>query len=160
MFDVLYLCEEILVPLFPAMPVELGGLDFNPVTIGYILGSYRAFTAFFLMICCPRIVHHLGERQAFCVAIYSAMFAWVIMPIANILARHSGITMSVWVCVAFLALPGALLAMGIGSSFPFLSRITLVIVNQPLFLKLAVVSTSPLWHLVMTLLVLLMVSLG
>jgi hypothetical protein len=35
-----------------------------------------------------------------------------------------------------------------------------VIVNQPLFLKLAVVSTSPLWHLVMTLLVLLMVSLG
>lgn len=83
MFDALFTCEDVLISLFFAMPIELGGLNFNPATIGYILSGYRAFTAFFLIICCPRIVHHLGGRQAFRLAIYSTMVAWVVIGNAN-----------------------------------------------------------------------------
>jgi hypothetical protein len=112
----LFTCEGALVPLFFAVPIEIGGLDFDPVIIGYILGGYRAFMILFVLTCSPRIIRRCGERFAFIIAIFSCMSIWTIMPIINLCARRFGISAPVWIGVVFITLPLSIMEMGTSAS--------------------------------------------
>ena len=112
----LFTCEGALVPLFFAMPSEIGGLGLDPVDIGYILGGYRAFMVFFVLTCSPRIIRRCGERFAFILAIISCMSIWTLMPIINLCARSFGVSMLVWAGVVFITLPLSIMEMGTGAS--------------------------------------------
>ncbi|KAF8637710.1 hypothetical protein AX17_002632, partial [Amanita inopinata Kibby_2008] len=117
----LFTCEGALVPLFFSMPSEIGGVGFDPVHIGYILGGYRAFMVFFVVTCCPWIIRRCGERFAFILAIYSCMSLWIVMPIINLCARSFGISTFVWVGVVFIALPLSIMEMGAICAFIYVT---------------------------------------
>jgi len=79
------------------MPIEIGGLGFDPGRIGYILGVYRAVTAGLMATYFSTIVRYLGERRTYVLAISTFTLLWVLFPVMNLCARHSGISTGVWI---------------------------------------------------------------
>lgn len=112
----LFTCEGALVPLFFAMPIEIGGVGLDPVQIGYILGGYRACMVLFMVSRSLRIIRRYGERFTFIMATFSCMSLWIIMPVINLCARSSGISTNVWVGIVFITLPLSIMEMGTGAS--------------------------------------------
>ena len=98
-------CHGALFSLFFAMPIDIGGLGFDPKRIGYILGAYRAITALFMATCFPRTVHYIGERRVFVLAMSSFLVLWALFPLINICARWYGIGIIVWTGIAFMLIP-------------------------------------------------------
>lgn len=127
----LFTCEGALVPLFFAMPSEIGGLGLDPAKIGYILGGYRFFMVFFILTCSPWIIRRYGERFTFIMAIFSCMSIWVVMPILNLCARSFGISALVWAGVIYISLPLSIMETGISA---FNSRVTAIGINLQLTL--------------------------
>jgi MFS family permease len=95
-----------LLPLFLAMPLEIGGLNLSPPTIGCIIGSYGAASAIFQAIYFARIVRRWGERTVFIVAMSTFVPVFLLLPVINFVARRWG-QLSFGVCF----LVGCLLAM-------------------------------------------------
>jgi len=87
------------------MPIDIGGLGFDPKRIGYILGSYRAIAALFMATCFPMTVHHIGERRVFVLAMSSFLVLWALFPLINICARWYGIGITVWTGIVFMLIP-------------------------------------------------------
>lgn len=81
------------------MPIEIGGLGFDPLIIGYIIGAYRAFVAIFLGACLSKAIHFLGERRLFIYAISCYAVVFALFPIISLCAKHFGVTRSVWIGV-------------------------------------------------------------
>ena len=52
-----------LLPLFMAMPIELGGLGFAPMVIGYVLGTLGVWTGISSVLFCARLIHRFGESE-------------------------------------------------------------------------------------------------
>jgi hypothetical protein len=91
--------------LFFSMPIKIGGLDFDPDRIGYIMGAYRAITAVFMAIGFPKLVRAVGEQRVFILAMLSFLLLWVLFPIVNLCAHWYGIGIVVWLGIAFMLLP-------------------------------------------------------
>jgi len=94
-----------LLPLFFAMPIEIGGLGFDPRRIGYIMGAYRAITAVFMATSFSNIVRYLGERRTHVLAMATSQVCWVLFPVVNLCARHYGISLSVWTGIVLWIVP-------------------------------------------------------
>jgi hypothetical protein len=112
----MFTCEGALVPLFFAMPIEIGGLGLDPAQIGYILGGYRAFMVLFMLTGSLRIIRRYGERFAFIVGTFGCMSLWILMPFINLCARSSGMSTTVWAGVVFIILPLSVMEMATGAS--------------------------------------------
>jgi MFS family permease len=104
-----------LLPLFLAMPVELGGLGFSPPLIGSIIGSYGAFTGLFQLLCFARIVRCLGERFVFLMGMCSFLPAYMALPIMSVYAQRFGVTTMVWIIIATVLVLMTLMEMSFGS---------------------------------------------
>ncbi|KAF9525709.1 major facilitator superfamily domain-containing protein [Crepidotus variabilis] len=113
-------CENALLPLVFAMPVEIGGLGFNPAQIGYILGAYSLLTTFFLAFFFGPIIRFFGERRFFIFCVFSQLLMWVMLPIIHQYARHFGIGAHVWVGLAVMSLPHVCVEMGFGCIYTYL----------------------------------------
>ncbi|KAG1738419.1 major facilitator superfamily domain-containing protein [Suillus paluster] len=83
-------------PLFYSTPIELGGLGFDPVAIGFWMGTCGIVDAALLTIIFPPLVNKFGLRAVFrsCEACFIPIFA--LFPITNIIARQYGINWLVW----------------------------------------------------------------
>ena len=79
-----------LLPLFLAMPLEIGGLNLSPPVIGCIIGSYGAASAIFQAIYFARIVHRWGERRLFILAMSTFIPVFLLLPLINFVARGWG----------------------------------------------------------------------
>jgi hypothetical protein len=88
-----------ILPLFFTMPIELGGLDFTPSLIGYILGFCGVLVGLFQVFFFSRIVRHLGERSVFNIGVRSYFVVFTAFPIMSIYARRFGVTILVWVLI-------------------------------------------------------------
>jgi len=119
--DFLNTCLGVLMTLFFSMAVDVGGLGLDIVRIGYILSGYRAFTAFFMATVCPRIIQSFGERYAFIAAIYGILISTILFPIIALSTHHFGLSMSVWICIGFWAIPMAFTQMGFTCVFIFIT---------------------------------------
>ena len=92
-----------LLPLFLAMPLEIGGLNLSPPIIGCIIGSYGAASAIFQAIYFARIVRRWGERRLFIVAMSTFMPVFLLFPLINFVARGWGqLSFGVWILVGIL----------------------------------------------------------
>ena len=107
--------HSVLIPLFFAMPIEIGGLGFEPRRIGYILGVYRAVTAVFMATYFSKIVYYLGERRTYILSMSALQLLWVLFPVMNLYARHSGISFSVWTGIVLWIIPTTATEMALGS---------------------------------------------
>ena len=83
-------------PLFFAMPIEIGGLGFDPRRIGYVLGIHKAVVAIFMATYFPKIVRYIGERWTYVLAMSTFLLLWVLFPVMNLCARQYGISTGVW----------------------------------------------------------------
>ena len=79
-----------LLPLFLAMPLEIGGLNLSPPIIGYIIGSNGAASAIFQAIYFARIVRRWGERRLFIVAMSTFLPVFLLLPLINFVAQGWG----------------------------------------------------------------------
>lgn len=101
----LNICMNALLPLFFAMPIEIGGLGLSPPTIGFLMGLYGAGCGVFQGLFFSRIVERFGEKRVFMfgVSLFIPMFA--MFPVISCVARWYGLCTSVWVLVSvFLSL--------------------------------------------------------
>ncbi|KAF8740050.1 hypothetical protein AX14_008958 [Amanita brunnescens Koide BX004] len=90
-----------LLPLFMAMPVELGGLGFTPLAIGYVLGILGVWRGLFAILFLARLIRKFGERQAFIVGMLAFNVNFIMLPLINIAARRTGVTWVVWCFLTF-----------------------------------------------------------
>ena len=108
------------------MPIEIGGLGFDPRRIGYVLGAYRAVAAIFMATYFSNIVRYLGERRTYILSMATFHLLWVLFPVLNLCARHYGISTSVWTGIVLWAIPTASTDMAYGPfrfSFIFLIHV-------------------------------------
>ncbi|KAF8150913.1 major facilitator superfamily domain-containing protein [Crassisporium funariophilum] len=111
-----------LLPLFLAMPLEIGGLDLSPPTIGYIIGSYGAGSAIFQAMYFARIVRYWGERRVFITAMSTFTPVFLLFPMINFAARGWGqLSIPVWILVAWLLAMLAFMDMAYGTIFMFIT---------------------------------------
>ena len=104
------------------MPLEIGGLGFDPATIGYITGCYGAFTGGFQAMFFATIIRHFGVKKVFVSGVISYLLAFVLFPIMSYFARRSGVTAIVWTCI--LAMFPLILMMDLAyGSLPSHSRV-------------------------------------
>lgn len=87
-----------LLPLFLAMPLEIGGLNLSPPIIGYMIGSYGAASAIFYVIYFASIVRRWGERRVFIMAMSTFIPVFSLLPLINFVARGWG-QLSFGVCI-------------------------------------------------------------
>ena len=95
----LNICLNALIPLFFAMPLEIGGLGFDPATIGYIIGSYGAFTGVFQTLFFARIMRHFGPKRTFIIGTLSFLPIFLLFPVMSFFAQSNGATAIVWTCI-------------------------------------------------------------
>ena len=88
-------------PLFMAMPIELGGLGFTPIVIGYVLGTVGVWTGLFSVLFLVRLLHRFGERKIFIAGMLAFSVNFITLPLINIVARRTGVTWVVWCLLTF-----------------------------------------------------------
>jgi MFS family permease len=92
-----------LLPLFLAMPLQIGGLSFDPPSIGYIIGAYGAAGAIFQAFYFARVVNYFGERKVFIYAISLFIPIFLSFPLINATAlRFGNQSAQVWFLIAIL----------------------------------------------------------
>src|SRR6267378_4532226 len=90
-----------LIPLIWSTPVEFGGLDLSPATIGLWMSGYGWMTGISQLVFFPRAVKHLGLRHVFILSVAACAVIYPIFPLENLALRHAadGSKMTVWVLV-------------------------------------------------------------
>ena len=126
--EVLNISYSSLVPLFLAMPLEIGGVGLDPLRIGYIMSAIRAFIAIFQALFANKLVRRFGERQVFVYCMSAFLLLWPLFPAINLWAKYFGLTMGVWVGIVIMGVSFAMSDMAYGNytslSFPLSSYLT------------------------------------
>ena len=79
-----------LLPLFLAMPLDIGGLDLDPPVIGYIIGPSGLASGIFQALYFPPVVRRFGERKVFIMAISTFLPIFLSLPVINMAAVTLG----------------------------------------------------------------------
>ncbi|KAL0573238.1 hypothetical protein V5O48_008726 [Marasmius crinis-equi] len=111
-----------LLPLFLAMPIEIGGLNLPPAAIGYIMGGYGAVNGIFQFFYFAKITRWLGERRMFLNGISTFVLIFASMPLCNVFARNSG-GMNVWSwgIVVLIVVLAVIMDLAYGAIFMFVT---------------------------------------
>jgi MFS family permease len=88
-----------LLPLFYSSPIEHGGLNLPPSTIGIILGIYGLVNGVFQAFFFAKIIKRLGAKILFIAGMSSFIPIFLLFPITNLLALRWGVSPIVWVLV-------------------------------------------------------------
>ncbi|KIM39253.1 hypothetical protein M413DRAFT_415849 [Hebeloma cylindrosporum] len=91
-----------LLPLFFHMPIAMGGLGLNPVSIGYIMGFYGAGTGAFQVLFFSTLVKRFGTRRVFIMNIATFIPAFLVFPLISLVAKKWGLCIGVWLLVGWL----------------------------------------------------------
>jgi len=104
-----------LLPLFLAMPLDIGGLNITPPVIGYIIGSLGMVDSIFQAFCFGPIVRRWGERNVFVAAMSTSIPIFLIFPVINFVARGWGqLSSGVWLLLGCLLVLLTLMDMAYG----------------------------------------------
>lgn len=98
----LNIATNALLPLFFHMPIELGGLNLNPVMIGYAMGTYGLGTGMFQIFFFAKIVRRFGNRRTFIMSMAAFIPVFLMFPIISLLAKCHGVFWGVWVLVGVM----------------------------------------------------------
>jgi MFS family permease len=91
-----------LLPLFFHMPIVMGGLDLDPVTIGYIMGLYGAGTGAFQFLFFAKLVRRFGTRRVFIMSTATFIPIFLTLPFISLVAKKWGVCTRVWLLVGWL----------------------------------------------------------
>lgn len=90
MFAFLDISRRALVPLFYSTPIYLGGLGFDPSSIGWWLALFGIMDGVFQALFFAKLVDRLGPKRLFSVSVSSYVSLMVVLPIMSWLARARG----------------------------------------------------------------------
>ncbi|KAJ6488140.1 major facilitator superfamily domain-containing protein [Mycena vitilis] len=110
-----------LLPLFLAMPIEIGGLGLSPPKIGLILSAYGLATGIFQVVFFARFVHRFGEKRVFINGLITCLPVFALFPVMSMITRHFGISFIVWGLVGCVLALGALMDTSFGAIFMFVT---------------------------------------
>ncbi|KAJ7039692.1 major facilitator superfamily transporter [Mycena alexandri] len=110
-----------LLPLFLAMPIEIGGLGLPPPKIGLIISAYGLATGLFQALLFARFVRRFGERRVFINGMITCLPVFTLFPIINLIARHYGLSFVVYGLVGCVLALGALMDTAFGAIFIFVT---------------------------------------
>lgn len=89
-----------LVPLVWSTPIEMGGLNLSPASIGLWLSAYGCLNGVLQFALFPRVVGRLGPGRVVLASIASYVIIYTMFPFENMAARHGGGTnTTVWLLV-------------------------------------------------------------
>ncbi|KAF8878527.1 major facilitator superfamily domain-containing protein [Infundibulicybe gibba] len=91
-----------LLPLFFAMPIEIGGLGFEPSTIGYIMGMYGLGNGIFQVLFFARIVRRFGTRSVLIGGMMNFIPICILFLVMSAIAQHFGVNIVVWSIIALM----------------------------------------------------------
>lgn len=117
----LNICLGALLPLFLAMPVEIGGLGLTPARIGVTMGLYGAGCGVFQALFFARIVRYFGERTVFIFGIFAFIPAFAMFPMISLAAKHHGLCTTVWILTALLLAMLVTMEMAYGCIFMYIT---------------------------------------
>ncbi|KAJ7911436.1 major facilitator superfamily transporter [Mycena leptocephala] len=110
-----------LLPLFLAMPIEIGGLGLAPPKIGLILSAYGLATGLFQILFFARFIHRFGEKRVFINGLITCLPVFALFPIMSMIARHFGLSFVIWGLVGCVLALGALMDTSFGAIFMFIT---------------------------------------
>ena len=109
-----------LLPLFYSSSVKLGGLGFDPSTIGFILGSYGFLKGVFQMLFFAKIIRIWGVKRVYMMGLYAFFAMFPLFAVISLLARaNGGITPLVWAVVYLQLFFGIVKDMTYGVPCPY-----------------------------------------
>ena len=91
---------EACTPLVWSTPVEFGGLNLSPESIGMWMSLYGGIDGLFQFFVFPIFFSRFGLRRVFVCSIFSAAVIFVIFPFENIVLRAGGgLNVAVWLLI-------------------------------------------------------------
>ncbi|KAJ7110829.1 major facilitator superfamily domain-containing protein [Mycena crocata] len=110
-----------LLPLFLAMPIEIGGLGLPPPTIGLILSIYGVATGLVQILFFARFIRRFGEKRVFFNGMCTCLPVFVLFPLMSVIAQRSGLSVVIWVLIGCVLALGALMDTSFGAIFMFIT---------------------------------------
>ncbi|KAG1814989.1 major facilitator superfamily multidrug-resistance, DHA1 sub-family [Suillus variegatus] len=89
----------LVLPVFYATPIELGGLSLDPPRIGALLAARGIIHGISQLLFYARLHDRFGARALHITGVSSGIPTIILFPVINALARAHGIGMAVWLCV-------------------------------------------------------------
>ena len=105
MLALLDMSAMVLIPLVWSTPIELGGLNLSPASIGLWLSAYGCLNGVLQFALFPRVVGRLGPGRVVLVSIIAYVIIYAMFSFENLAARHAisahgvGTSATVWLFV-------------------------------------------------------------
>ncbi|KAH9036949.1 MFS general substrate transporter [Lactarius pseudohatsudake] len=119
MLALLDMAAMALIPLVWATPVEFGGLNLNPTTIGLWMSAYGCLNGLVQFTLFPRVVARLGPGRVFLTSIAAYVVIYTMFPFENLAARAK--STAVWLLVVLQLASICITDMGFNSVFMFIA---------------------------------------
>ncbi|KAI9453853.1 MFS general substrate transporter [Lactarius psammicola] len=119
MLALLDMAAMALIPLVWATPVELGGLNLNPASIGLWMSGYGCLNGIVQFTLFPRVVARLGPGRVFLTSVAAYVLIYTMFPFENLAARARSAT--VWLLVVLQLASICITDMGFNSVFMFIA---------------------------------------
>jgi MFS family permease len=110
-----------LLPLFYSSPIEHGGLNFSPSTIGVLLGIFGLANGVFQAFFFAKFIKRWGAKNVFIIGMSSFLPIFLLFPVMNLLARRWGHSPIVWMAVACQLVTAMVMDMAYPSIFIFIT---------------------------------------
>ncbi|KAI9443948.1 MFS general substrate transporter [Lactarius indigo] len=99
MFTTLNAVAASYIPLVWSTPVEYGGLDLTPASIGLWLSVYGGIGGFFQFIFFSHLVRRFGLRRVFVFSVASCATIYTLFPLENFVVTSGGPNLVVWLLI-------------------------------------------------------------
>ncbi|KAJ7284450.1 major facilitator superfamily domain-containing protein [Mycena rebaudengoi] len=110
-----------LLPLFLAMPIEIGGLGLPPATIGLILAAYGTATGLLQIFFFAKLVRRFGERRVFINGLSTCLPIFALFPVISFVAQRWGLSVFVWILIGCVVELATLMESSFGAIFMFVT---------------------------------------
>ncbi|KAI9452901.1 MFS general substrate transporter [Lactarius psammicola] len=112
------------IPLVWSTPVEFGGLDLSPASIGLLLSMYGSMSGIFQLALLSPLITRLGLRRLFVSSIVACAIIYTIFPFENLALRvvaGSGPNLVVWLLVILQLLSLCVSEMGFATMYLYIA---------------------------------------
>jgi MFS family permease len=115
---IMFLDMGFLRPLIWSTPIEFGGLDFSPLSIGLWLTVYGFLDGICQFFIFPRLIARFGLRRVFITCLTSFAIFVVMFPLENFVLRHDigHQAKAIWPLIVFQLLSYSVYNMGYSES--------------------------------------------
>jgi MFS family permease len=91
-----------LIPLVWSTPIEFGGLNLSPLSIGLWTSAFGCISGILQFVLFPRAVGRFGVRPVFVAGVATCAVVFAMFPLENLVLRHSvegRQNMTVWLLI-------------------------------------------------------------